>query len=258
MAFFCGMNMDTPISVIYRDEDLVVVHKPSGLLVHPTRQDRHTRGSLMQQLRDQLGQWVYPVHRLDKQTSGLLIMALHQDAARTLSAAFAAREVEKTYQAVVRGYIEDEALIDYPLPYLWDRKTAPLGRADKAPQSAQTRYERWGKVELPFPVGRYETARFSWVALYPLTGRNRQLRRHMKHIFHPIIGDKKHGDHRQNRFMASYLETTDLLLQATRLAFKQPVSGKPLLIEQAPRGAFGAALERLGWDLAIASQPKNA
>lgn len=235
------------INIIYQDDYLIAVHKPAGLLVHPTRQDRHTRGSLMQMIRDQIDQWVYPVHRLDKATSGLVLLALNQDTARSLSRQFEERQVKKTYQAIVRGYIDEEGLIDYPLKFLWDKKTAPLGDPNKAPQAAQTRYQRLATVELPYPVGRYETARFSWVALHPHTGRNRQLRRHMKHIFHPILGDKKHGDHRQNKFAARFLGGENLMLQAVRLHFTHPTTNEELLIEQAPTGPFAAALTQMGW-----------
>ncbi|MEO1451877.1 MAG: pseudouridine synthase [Bacteroidota bacterium] len=235
------------INIIYQDDHLIAVHKPAGLLVHPTRQDQHTRGSLMQEVRDQIGQWVYPVHRLDKATSGLVLLALSPEIARALGDQFAQKTIRKTYQAIVRGFITAEGLIDYPLKYLWDKKTAPLGNADKAPQEAQTRFFPLQTVELPFPVGRYQTARFSWVELQPLTGRNRQLRRHMKHIFHPIIGDKKHGDHRQNKFMADYLESSDLLLQASKLELIHPHTQTPLIIAQSPQGPFAASLVRLGW-----------
>ncbi len=144
----------------------------------------------MQLLRDQVGFRVYPIHRLDKPTSGILLFATSPKSANVISDLFAARLIEKTYQAVVRGWTPERDTIDYALKEILDRTTDGKARADKPPQSARTTFQTIARCEAPHPVGRYETARYSLVAIHPETGRKNQIRRHFKHIFHPVVGDR--------------------------------------------------------------------
>jgi len=211
----------------YLDEHLVVVHKPSGLLVHRSNIDRHETRFLLQELRDQIGQRVYPVHRLDKPTSGLMVFALNKACAQYFTQAFTEKTVEKTYLAVVRGYVDNQ-VIDYPLKEQLDKMTDAMVQADKAAQSALSEVDVLGKVELPIPVGRYPQSRFSLVRLKPHTGRKHQLRRHMAHIRHPILGDTSHGDGKQNAFAREHLNLHRLGLIAHTLAFTHPVGGEAL------------------------------
>jgi len=219
------------IEILYKDEYLVVVNKPSGLLVHKSPIDKRETEFALQMVRDQIGQYVYPVHRLDKPTSGVLLFALSSEVAKLLSLEFREHRVKKEYMAVVRGYTEYEELIDYDLKVILDKK-ADRDRSDNpAPQSAQTYYERLRTVELPYAVSRYPVARYSLIKLFPKTGRKHQLRRHLKHIFHPIVGDTKYGRTEHNNLFRDQFDVHRLLLHASRLSFKHPITQKYLVID---------------------------
>ncbi len=165
-------------------------------------------------LRDQLGQWVYPVHRLDRGASGALVFGLSSDSARALCSAWAEGRVEKRYVAVVRGWVEAEGEIDYALPPDEDKPRAP----------SRTSFRRLAAFEMPHRVGRYATARYSLAELRPWTGRLHQLRRHMAHVRHPIVGDVTHGDGRHNRFFRSHLGSGRLLLHSDSIRLAHPNS----------------------------------
>ena len=217
------------IPIIYQDEHFLVVYKPSGLLVHRSPIDKNETQFLMQLVRDQIGQHVYTVHRLDKPTSGLIILALNSDIARRLSAQLEAHQVEKTYIALVRGYIHEAQRIDYPLVEQLDKMTDDL-KKDNPAKPALSDVAPMACFELPYPVGKHQSGRFSLVELKPLTGRKHQLRRHLRHIFHPIIGDTTHGDGRQNRFMQEHVGIHRLALCAVGLSFEHPFTGEALNI----------------------------
>jgi tRNA pseudouridine65 synthase len=170
------------LEILYRDEHLVIINKPSGLLVHKSPIDKNETEFALQLLRDQIGQYVYPVHRLDKPTSGVLMFALSSEVAKLLSEDFRENRIKKEYMAVVRGYTEYEELIDYDLKVILDKKADKDRRYDKEPQSAQTYYEQLKTMELPYAVSRYPVARYSLVKLFPKTGRKHQLRRNIFYI----------------------------------------------------------------------------
>ncbi len=203
---------------------MVAINKPSGLLVHRSWIDKDETRFAMQMLRDQIGQHVFPVHRLDKPTSGVLLFALSKEIARLLSEQMQAGGFCKEYRAVVRGYIDSEGEIDYPLKEVLDKMTDAKANRDKDAQEAVTLYEKLGETELPFAVGRYSTTRYSYVRMLPKTGRKHQLRRHMKHILHPIVGDTKYGRNEHNRFFREQYDCHRLLLHAYRLRLSHPVS----------------------------------
>jgi len=219
------------IDILYKDEYLVVVNKPSGLLVHKSPIDKRETQFALQIVRDQIGQYVYPVHRLDKPTSGVLIFALTSEVAKLLSEEFREGRVKKEYMAVVRGYTEYDGLIDYDLKVILDKKADRDRSNNKEPQSAQTYYEQLKTVELPYPVSRYPVARYSLVKLFPKTGRKHQLRRHMKHILHPIVGDTKYGRNEHNNLFRQKFNCYRLLLHANRVSFKHPISKKYLVVD---------------------------
>ena len=216
--------------VLYQDNDLIIINKPEGWLVHRSWLDKHETVVVMQTLRDQIGQHVYPIHRLDRPTSGVLIFALSSEIARLLSEQFASNKIEKTYHAIVRGYVDGEAIIDYPLVEELDKIADKFANKDKPAQDAITFYKGLSKIELPIEVGKYKTARYSFVELKPQTGRKHQLRRHLKHIFHPIIGDSKHGDLHQNRAFSHYFAVKRLMLHASTVKIIHPITLKPLTI----------------------------
>ena len=219
------------LRILYQDEKIVAVDKPAGLLVHRTGLDAGETQFALQLLRDQLGRPVWPVHRLDKGTSGVLLFALDADTARALGQAFETPDaVHKTYVAVVRGWPVPAGLIDHPLRRLAD--DARAGRTEV--QAAQTRYRTLAHYELPLPQGGFPTLRCALLELQPLTGRRHQLRRHLKHIAHPIIGDATHGKGALNRAVAELLGLQRLWLHACRLALRHPCSGQALVLEAPP------------------------
>lgn len=235
------------LEIIYQDSDLVVINKPPGLLVHRSKIDRYETRFALQMLRDQIGQHVFPVHRLDKPTSGLLLFALSPAVATLLSDQFARREISKQYLAVVRGYCPEQGEIDHALTQKHDRIADRQSSPDKPPQDALTVFRRLAQVEWPEAVDRYPHARYSLVQLHPRTGRKHQLRRHMKHIGHPIIGDAKHGKGVHNRFFAERLDCPRLLLACTGLGFNHPGSGDRLQLQAGPGETFEKILTTFGW-----------
>lgn len=237
--------MITRDNIIYLDDFLVAVNKPAGLLVHPSFLDNAETQTAMKLIRNLLGRWVYPVHRLDKPTSGILVFALSSEIARLLTAAFTDRSVNKEYLAVVRGYTSESQTIDYPLREIWDKMTDRESSKNKPAQHAVTCYERLVTAELPFAVKPHPSARYSLLRLMPQTGRNRQIRRHLKHIFHPIVGDHKHGDNAHNRLFSEKLGSTRLLLHASQISFAHPVSKEQLFLHAPLSDEFTAILQKV-------------
>ncbi len=235
------------LEVVHADDHLVAINKPPGLLTHRGDIDRYETRFALQMLRNQLGRRVYPVHRLDKPTSGLLVFALSSDAARRLSEQFSSRNVQKHYLAVVRGHCPEHGIVEHPLREKADAIADRLALADKPPQEARTRYRRLATVVLPVKVDRYPQTRYSLVHLQPATGRKHQLRRHMKHIGHPIIGDSTHGKGVHNRFFAREYGCRRLLLACVGLKFAHPCTGKPLSLSGGPGEAFVSVLDAFGW-----------
>jgi tRNA pseudouridine65 synthase len=225
-----------PLPILYRDDHYVAVDKPAGMLVHRTRIAEAGEYAL-QRLRDQLGQHVFPVHRLDRPTSGVLLFALSSEAARHIAPQFENHTIDKHYLAVVRGYTEEYATIDYPLQE----------EPDKPHQEALTRYQRLATVELDIPVGRYPQARYSLIEVMPQTGRLHQIRKHMHHIFHPIVGDTTHGEGRHNRLFRDHFASQRLLLFATRLSFIHPYDGERITIEAPLDEITQRLFAKLGW-----------
>ncbi len=236
------------LEILFQDEFLVAINKPSGLLVHRSHIDQYETRFAMQMTRDQIGQHVFPVHRLDKPTSGVLLFALSSEVASLLTKQFTAKALHKTYWAVVRGYTNDSGIVDSDLQKEPDKMTDKLSDEVKPAQSAITHYERLATTELPYPVGRYESARYSLVSLRPKTGRKHQLRRHMKRIFHPIVGDTTHGDGKQNNFLREQFGLSRLMLHARSIAFLHPVTEKELLIKADIPECFSEMLKTLKLD----------
>jgi tRNA pseudouridine65 synthase len=225
---------ETPphLPVLYQDEALVAIHKPSGLLVHRTGLDAGERWFAVQLLRDQLGgRHVYPVHRLDKGTSGVLVFALSSSDAAAVAAQFAAHTIGKRYLAVVRGWPPEAGTIDHPLTH-----------ETKDPQPALTRYRTLERITLPLQADRYPESRYALVEACPETGRTHQIRRHLKHLGHPIAGDTTHGVGAHNRLWRSAFGCHRMLLACTGLGLLHPRSGAPLVLEAAPAESFARPL----------------
>lgn len=228
------------MDILYLDDYLAAVHKPPGLLVHRTGLDAGETRFALQLLRDQLGRPVWPVHRLDKGTSGVLLFALDAQTASGLGRAFESGDVlHKTYHAIVRGWPAADGLVDHPLRRMPD----DMRTEREEVQDAQTRFRTLAHHELPLSDGRFCTTRCALVELQPLTGRRHQLRRHMKHIAHPIIGDATHGKGPLNRVVAACMGIQRLWLHASRLVLQHPVSGLALDIRAPLDPAWAAWAE---------------
>lgn len=218
------------LEIVYRDENIVAINKPHGLLVHRSPIAKDADSFAVQLLRDQIGQHVHPVHRLDRKTGGLLLFALNAETSRLLQLLFAQKGIRKTYHAIVRGYTPDHDVIDYPLL-----------KEDGKLQEAFTAYRTLQRTELPVPLGKHPTSRYSLVEIVPKTGRMHQIRKHMAHIMHPIIGDRPHGCNKQNRQFKERWQMDTMLLHASRLEVTHPESGKALVL----KAGFHAEFERM-------------
>lgn len=226
-----------PFDLLFEDEHFVAINKPPGILVHLTRLSEDTV-SVAQQLAAQLGQRIFPIHRLDRGTSGVLIVGKTAAAAGALAAHFREKSVEKKYLAVLRGYIPESATIDYALD---DPETG------KEKQPAISHYRRLGQVELPFSVDpKFPTTRYALAEAEPETGRRHQLRKHFAHVFHPVIGDRRHGDVKHNNYLRAAFGLQRLLLHALRLQFEHPFSGGETCIQAPVDQAFIEASQFLG------------
>jgi tRNA pseudouridine65 synthase len=241
------------LDVIYCDEQLIAIDKPPGLLVHRSDIDRHETRFAMQLLRDQIGRRVQPLHRLDKGTSGVLLFAFDAATARAVGGQFERDAVAKTYLAVVRGWPQESGIIDHPLSRQHDDYGRRLAVGSEPPQPALTHYRRLATVELPHAVERYPTARYALVELTPHTGRRHQLRRHMKHIAHPIIGDATHGKGRHNRFFQQQFGCARLLLACVAMCLRHPATGLPVVLRAAPGDDFLRLAAAFGWSAALAA-----
>lgn len=235
------------LDILYQDENFVAINKPSGLLVHRSFLDKHETQFAMQMLRDQLGQHVFPVHRLDRPTSGVLLFALSSEAARDMNQIFIEGTIAKRYLALVRGFAPDSVFLDKPLKEELDKIADKFADQNKAPQEAQTQFNCLYQAALPIPIGKYPTVRYSLVECFPKTGRKHQIRRHLKHLSLPIIGDVNHGDNQHNQFFRDHFELRRLMLFATELSFVHPYTNKAITIK-APLGHDMLQIcEQLGW-----------
>jgi tRNA pseudouridine65 synthase len=233
------------LQIIYQDKFIIAIHKPAGLLVHKSPIDKHETLYAMKLLRNQIGQWVYPVHRLDKPTSGLLLFALHSEIASQINESFEKRMINKTYKAIVRGYTPESGTIDHALKEIAAFKHLQKMVEQKKPQEANTCFETLDRFELPISDGRFPSSRYSLVSLKPTTGRKHQLRRHMKHISHPIIGDVKYGKGSHNRLFQEKFHSNRLLLAATELSFNHPVLNEQMDLTCPLEDSFSNTLEKL-------------
>ena len=208
---------DAALPVLYLDEALAVVAKPAGLMVHDSALARGETDFAADRLREQFGRPIFLVHRLDRATSGCLLLAFDRQSASALGKTLMAQEVQKDYWAVCRGWpAEDAFTIDHPLD-------GGPGKPQKKP--AATDFEVLGRCELALPSAGFDTSRYAWLRASPRSGRFRQIRRHLKHVSHHLVGDSSHGDGRHNRTFRM-LGIHRMLLHARRLAFAHPATGE--------------------------------
>ena len=238
------------LKILYQDEYLVAVDKPSGLFVHRSYMDKDEIYFALQLVRDQIGQYVYPLHRLDRPTSGVLLFGLSDEVARLMGQAFTNKTIQKTYYALTRGHLLGEGLVDYPLKEKLDKIGDKYVDPNKEAQEAQTHFESLDIATLNETVGKYDSVRYSVVKLKPVTGRRHQIRRHLAHLRHPIIGDINYGDNKQNPFFNQYFGFKRLMLHAKTLNFTHPITQKPIEIQADFDQQWQNVFERLSLNIA--------
>ncbi|MEM6843636.1 MAG: pseudouridine synthase [Bacteroidota bacterium] len=224
------------LSITYKDSDVVAINKPHGLLVHRSSIAQDAQEFALQLLRDQVGQAVYPAHRIDRKTGGVLLFALNQSTLSNLQAQFMKNKVDKQYLAIVRGYTNGSDEIDYALK-----------NENGKVQAAFTQYRTLAQAELNIPLGKHTTSRYSLVSVKPQTGRYHQIRKHFKHIFHPIIGDRPHGCNKQNRLFKQRWQMDTMLLHAASLTFTHPSNNEKVLVEAPLQSEFMRMIDLMGW-----------
>ncbi|MFT4969927.1 MAG: tRNA pseudouridine65 synthase [Chitinophagales bacterium] len=220
------------LEIIYRDEHLIAINKPHGLAVHASKMYSGDVHFALQTLRDQIGQKVYPSHRLDKKTSGVLLFALEKELDGPTQVLFANKEVDKTYHAILRGHVLEDGIVDYAL-------SNTKGKV----QDALSPYTVLKRYEIDVPFGHFSTSRYTLLELKPQTGRYHQLRKHMAHIMHPIIGDRPHGCNKQNRFWKEHFKLDSMMLHAKSITFKHPISQEEIHIKAPYSAEFKRGLE---------------
>jgi len=220
------------LEILFQDEYLVAINKPHGLLVHRSKIANDANEFAVQILRDQIKQVVHPVHRLDRKTSGILLFGLSSEINSIMQQQFMNREVTKKYLAFVRGHIEEVGTIDYPLK-----------KEDGTEQEAVTHFKLLKRGELPFPSGKFNSSRYSFIELNPETGRMHQIRRHLAHVFHPIIGDRPHGCKKQNKLFLERLNMNTMLLHASELSFTHPITKDKIELKAPIHSEFQRVLD---------------
>ena len=224
------------LKILYRDEDYIIIHKPPNILVHRSWQS-NDKIFLLQMLRDQIGQRVYPVHRLDRPTSGVLCFALHSEAAREFSLQLRAHQVQKTYRAIVRGFAAESGRIEHAIAESKEHQK----------QAALTDYRLLATASFEIACRKYPTSRYSLVEFSPRSGRYHQLRKHAAHISHHIIGDTMHGKGEHNRIFRAHFGLDRLLLIAQKLEFYHYRLQKKIVIETEWEEELANFLQRAEW-----------
>lgn len=240
--------------IIYQDDHFVAINKPAGLMVHRSPIDRHEKQFALQMTRDRIRQRIFPVHRLDRPTSGVLLFALNPETAKKTAHLFCSGHIEKTYLAVVRGYLPDAGIIDHPVKQVKDRYIRRQGGSDTKRHPAVTQFKCLAKTEIPRAVDKYPTSRYSLAQLCPKTGRRHQLRQHMKHIFHPIIGDTRYGKSVHNNFFKDQFNCQRLLLAAVQMRFVHPETGKILCLSAALDHSFADIVKQFSWNTGVCDE----
>lgn len=222
------------LDILYKDQYLIAINKPHGLLVHRSSIANDASEFALQLLRDQMGQLVYPAHRLDRKTGGVLLFSLDKETDQKAQMLFQDKKIDKRYLAVLRGYCPESGTIDYPLV-----------KENGVSQEAVTHFKRLATAEIDVPQGKFSTSRYSLVEANPETGRMHQLRRHFAHIMHPIIGDRPHGCNKQNKLWKEHYDMDTMLLHASSLSFIHPRTEESIEIKADLNKEFKRVLEIL-------------
>ena len=227
------------LEIIYQDSYCLLVTKPNNVLVHHAHHSRNKidEKSLMQLIEDQLGTRYFPIHRLDRKTSGIILLASKKEYVSTFQALFTNKEIKKIYYGVVRGYSQDNRIIDSPVK----------GRDALVYKEAESHLKRLNKIELNIPVKPYDSSRYSLVELTPTTGRMHQLRIHMNKLSTPLINDAKYGDKNHDTMYGEQFGWTNLFLHAGSLAFTHPFSNQKLVLKSSFPDDWIQLFEKFSW-----------
>ena len=229
--------MDTELEIVYEDQFIIAINKPPGLLVHRSKLARDVKEFALQILRNQVGYQVTPIHRLDRKTSGVLLFAKLQEYVHPFQIALQEESTKKRYVAIVRGFFPEEVSVNYPL----------INDSGKK-QEAITSFNPLKQVEIPLAFGKFETSRYSLIEAFPKTGRMHQIRKHLNHLRHPIIGDRPHGCNKQNALFLKEFGLSKMLLHAQSLEIKHPLSEELMKIEAPFPEHFKSLLISLGFN----------
>jgi tRNA pseudouridine65 synthase len=227
------------LEIIYQDSYCLLVTKPNNVLVHHAHHSRNKidEKSLVQLIEDQLGSRYFPIHRLDRKTSGIILLASKKEYVSTFQALFTNKEIKKVYYGVVRGYSQENRIIDSPVK----------GRDALVYKEAETHLKRLDKIELNIPVKPYDSSRYSLVELTPTTGRMHQLRIHMNKLSTPLINDAKYGDKNHDTMYGEQFGWTNLFLHAGSLAFTHPFSNQELVLKSSFPNDWIQLFEKFYW-----------
>ena len=226
------------LEILYQDDYIIAINKPSGLLVHKSFYARDAKMYAIQELRNQIGQHVYPIHRLDRKTSGVLLFALDKETLKIMNDRFATREVEKKYLAILRGWSPEELTIDYDLT-----------NDDDVKQNAITYFHRIQTAEVELEFNNKRTSRYCLVEAIPETGHMHQLRKHFKHIFFLILGSSPHGCNKQNKLWLENYNLKEMMLHAHQLIFNHPINNEQIILNATINEEFSRVGEILKLDL---------
>lgn len=207
------------LEILYQDDYFIAINKPSGLLVHKSYYAGVADEYAVEKLGHQIGKKVHLVHRLDRKTSGVLLFALDKESLKSMSDLFMDRKVEKKYLAILRGWTKEEETIDYDLT-----------NENEIVQHALTYYRRLQISEIDLPFREHQSSRYSLVEAIPETGRFHQLRKHFKHILHPILGCRKHGCNKQNKLWLNTFNVTAMPLHSHQISFSHPITKEEISI----------------------------
>jgi tRNA pseudouridine65 synthase len=224
------------MKILWQDDAIIAVEKPAGMLVHPT--DLTGRETTCVDVVSEIaGCRVMPIHRLDRKVAGVLLFAKSSAVARVLGSQFQNREVEKHYVALVRGWTEESFEVDHEVPSI----------RGHCKRQATTVFKQLAKTEIAASISKYDTARFSLVSAQPLTGRYHQIRRHLKHVHHPIIGDTVYGRGEYNQFFRRHFDYEGMFLVAVGLKFCHPLSAERVHITCELNADLSQLIHRLGF-----------
>jgi tRNA pseudouridine65 synthase len=232
------------LEIMYQDEYCICVNKPNNVVVHHSFLSRNIaeEQSLLQLLETQLGKKYYPVHRLDRKTSGSILLTTKTEYVSKFQELFTLQQIQKTYYAVVRGHAPDSKIIDTPVK----------GKDGKSYKEALTHLKTLETITLDIPVKPYDSSRYSLVALEPKTGRMHQLRAHTLKVSHPIIGDAKYGDKNHDLMFETNFGWKNLFLHAGGLTFKHPFTQEALNLKSEFPEDWNSLFKEFQW-----KNPKN-